>query len=87
MISGILTVCKLHICKIFKPVSVYQFADDTCLITADSDVEAATCRMLTEFDTLCKWAHDVGLSCLSPRYKQNYNNVHLFTIHKSYCHS
>lgn len=48
-------------CKIFKGGSVYQFADDTCLLYAHKDVMEAQKRLQLNYDTLCKWAHDVGL--------------------------
>lgn len=48
--------------SIFREASVYQFADDTCLITADRDINVAVGKIQTEFDVLCKWAHDIGLS-------------------------
>ncbi|XP_039755208.1 Kv channel-interacting protein 4-like [Pararge aegeria] len=41
--------------------SVYQYADDTCIIVANRDVRAAERMMQANFDTLCKWAHDLGL--------------------------
>jgi hypothetical protein len=64
-------------CNIFRDASVYQFADDTCLITADSNVQIAECQMQKEFDTLCKWAHDVGLSL-------NYKKTKVLYVHSPY---
>lgn len=67
--------------KIFKHASVYQFADDTCLITAHRDPKVAQSMMQIDFNNICKWAHDVGLSLnyqktkamyiLSPYIKKN----------------
>ncbi|XP_048483281.1 uncharacterized protein LOC119692001 [Plutella xylostella] len=67
-------------CKLFQRASVYQFADDTCLIVGCHDLEVAQCTMQKEFDLLCKWAHDVGLSI-------NYEKTKLMHIHSSYLKS
>lgn len=48
-------------CNIFTEGSVYQFADDTCLVAAHKDIREAQRVMQCNFDLLCKWAHDVGL--------------------------
>lgn len=64
-------------CNIFRTASVYQFADDTCLITANKDIKVAESQMQTEFDALCKWAHDAGLSL-------NYKKTKIMYIHSPY---
>lgn len=64
-------------CKIFQQGSVYQFADDTCILTAHKNIEVAQNMMQQEFDVLCKWAHDVGLSI-------NYTKTKLMHIHSPY---
>lgn len=48
-------------CNIFQQGSVYQFADDTCLLVADSDILQAQKVMQNNFNSLCKWAHDISL--------------------------
>lgn len=64
-------------CNVFQHVSVYQFADDTCLISAHKDIIKAQSMMQEDFDTLCKWAHDLGLSI-------NYSKTKLIYIHSPY---
>lgn len=64
-------------CKIFRHGSVYQFADDTCITTAHQDLEMAQSMMQEDFDLLCKWAHDLGLSI-------NYSKTKLMHIHSPY---
>lgn len=64
-------------CNIFQVASVYQFADDTCLITANNNVSIAVNQMQSEFNLLCKWAHDLGLSI-------NYKKTKLMYIHSPY---
>lgn len=53
----------LFFCKniIFRESSVYQVADDTCLLVADRNINDARNVLKTNFDLFCKWAHDVGL--------------------------
>ncbi|XP_026314175.1 uncharacterized protein LOC113225923 [Hyposmocoma kahamanoa] len=41
-------------CNIFRNGSVYQFADDTCILTAHKDIEVAQNMMQIEFDTLSR---------------------------------
>lgn len=41
--------------------SVYQFADDTCLVAADKDLRLAERMLQNDFDRVCKWSHDAGL--------------------------
>lgn len=50
-----------NMCSIFPEGSVYQFADDTCIITSHKELNEAQFSMQRNFDILCKWAHDVGL--------------------------
>lgn len=44
-----------------KNCSVYQYADDTCLVAADKDLSKAEQSIQNDFDNLCKWSHDAGL--------------------------
>ncbi|CAK1597320.1 unnamed protein product [Parnassius mnemosyne] len=64
-------------CNIFKDCSIYQFADDTCLITAHNNLFKAQELMQHNYDQLCKWAHDVGLVI-------NTQKTKLMHIHSSY---
>lgn len=48
-------------CEIIPEDSVYQFADDTCLVTHHKNIIEAETAMQCLFDNLCKWAHDAGL--------------------------
>ncbi|KAJ8712232.1 hypothetical protein PYW07_005074 [Mythimna separata] len=41
--------------------SVYQFADDTCILVANKNIQSAQESLQKSFDQMCKWAHDVGL--------------------------
>ncbi|RVE45313.1 hypothetical protein evm_010018 [Chilo suppressalis] len=38
-----------------------QFADDTCLLLADNNVNEALEKLQTDFDALGRWCHDAGL--------------------------
>lgn len=58
-----------EMCDIFSEGSVYQFADDTCLITHSKDIIEAQKTMQHNFNILCKWAHDVGLVINSDKTK------------------
>ena len=49
-------------CNLIKEGSVYQFADDTCLVVANKKFISAQKLLQHNFDQLCKWAHDVGLA-------------------------
>ncbi|KAI5631026.1 reverse transcriptase (RNA-dependent DNA polymerase) domain-containing protein [Phthorimaea operculella] len=40
---------------------VYQYADDTCLMSSDKDLNIALEKLQQDFDTVCKWSHDAGL--------------------------
>lgn len=57
--------------------SVYQFADDTCLLVARKKVEEAQKILQQNFNQLCKWAHDVGLII-------NYQKTKYLHIHSSH---
>lgn len=48
--------------NLIKRCSIYQFADDTCLMAAHRDVKTAEQTLQEEFTLLCKWSHDVGLT-------------------------
>ncbi|KAG7310783.1 hypothetical protein JYU34_003599 [Plutella xylostella] len=47
--------------NIIKHCSLYQFADDTCLIAADKSVTEAMKKLQKDFTALVKWSHDAGL--------------------------
>lgn len=40
---------------------MYQFADDTCLVSSSRNIEEALRLLQEDFDALAKWSHDVGL--------------------------
>lgn len=64
-------------CNLFTEGSVFQFADDTCLVTYGKNVNEAEAMMQCNFDILCKWAHDVGLVI-------NANKTKIMHIHSPY---
>lgn len=66
-------------CNVIKEGSVYQFADDTCLITAHRDIKVAERHMQQNFDLICKWAHDVGLVINSNKTKL----IHIRSSHNT----
>lgn len=41
--------------------SVYQYADDTCLVASHRDVKVAAQWLQEDFTQVSKWAHDAGL--------------------------
>lgn len=47
--------------NVIKNCSVYQYADDTCLIASHRDLLTATRFMQNDFTQVAKWAHDAGL--------------------------
>lgn len=47
--------------KYIQYSTCYQFADDTCLVAADKDPNKACDMLQSDFNTLQKWCHDVGL--------------------------
>lgn len=47
--------------KLIKYCEIYQFADDTCLITANKDIKTALKQLQSDFTLLTKWSHDAGL--------------------------
>ncbi|CAH0407479.1 unnamed protein product [Chilo suppressalis] len=46
--------------KVVNNCSIYQYADDTCLIAANKDVSEAESQLQLDFDNFCKWSHDMG---------------------------
>lgn len=55
--------------NVIEKCSVYQYADDTCLIAASKDISEAETCIQTDFTNLCKWSHDVGLVINSAKTK------------------
>lgn len=47
--------------NVIKEGSIYQFADDTCIVVSHKNLSTAEYIMQNNFNLLCKWAHDVGL--------------------------
>ncbi|KAG7299374.1 hypothetical protein JYU34_016314 [Plutella xylostella] len=66
--------------NIFTEGTVYQFADDTCLITAHKDISIAQIQLQHNYNQLCKWAHDVGLII-------NAQKTKLLHIHSPHLHT
>ena len=68
-------------CNIFENnCSVYQFADDTCLISSDKNIIKAQAILQKNFDQLVKWAHDVGLVINSNKTKlMHISSAHMRT--------
>ncbi|KAG7304843.1 hypothetical protein JYU34_010230 [Plutella xylostella] len=67
-------------CNIITEGSVYQFADDTCLVIAHKDLKIAERSMQKNYDLLCKWAHDAGLVINASKTKV----VHIRSSHNTY---
>ncbi|KAI5646221.1 reverse transcriptase (RNA-dependent DNA polymerase) domain-containing protein [Phthorimaea operculella] len=47
--------------NIIRYCTVYQYADDTCLISAANDLHIASKNLQCDFDNVCRWSHDAGL--------------------------
>lgn len=69
-------------CNTMREGSVYQFADDTCLLAAHSDIRVVEQIINNNFNTLCKWAHDVGLFINAYKTKA----MHIHTSHNRAMH-
>lgn len=50
-----------NIINIIKECDIFQFADDTCILSADEDIDKALQKLQTDFTLLSKWSHDSGL--------------------------
>ncbi|VVD04277.1 unnamed protein product [Leptidea sinapis] len=63
-----------NMCRLFKHGSVYQFADDTCIVVADTDIKIAERKLQENFDAMCQWSHNVGLAINAQKTKfQTFN--------------
>lgn len=40
---------------------LYQFADDTCLLSSDHNIDVALNKLQEDFNNISKWCHDTGL--------------------------
>lgn len=49
------------VCNVIQHCEILQYADDTCLIAAHSDVNNALQHLQRDFTSLMKWSHDAGL--------------------------
>ncbi|KAI5639343.1 reverse transcriptase (RNA-dependent DNA polymerase) domain-containing protein [Phthorimaea operculella] len=58
--------------------SIYQFADDTCVVAADVDLREAEKKLQHDFDRVCQWSHDAGLVL-------NGSKTKLMHIHSNQC--
>lgn len=47
--------------KIVKKCTMYQFADDTAIVSAHVNLAEAQRNLQIDFDNVCKWSHDMGL--------------------------
>ncbi|CAG9128724.1 unnamed protein product [Plutella xylostella] len=63
--------------NVLKHCQVYQFADDTCIISADRNVKDAISKLQKDFDRLCMWSHDSGLVLNAQKTKM----VHIHSPH------
>ena len=54
---------------IISKSQLFQYADDTCLVAADTDIKTAVKNLQCDYDLLCKWSHDVGLVINSQKTK------------------
>lgn len=50
-----------YVNNLIKRCTVYQFADDTCLMAADKEPLIAQNQIQDDFTAICKWSHDSGL--------------------------
>lgn len=66
--------------NVLEEGSVYQFADDTCLLVSNTCLRKAECALQRSFDQLCRWAHDVGLTINAQKTKaMHIHSAHLRT--------
>lgn len=49
------------IINVVKECDIFQFADDTCILAAEKDVNTALQKLQTDFNNIIKWSHDSGL--------------------------
>lgn len=72
---------------------IFQFADDTCLLAADTNIKSAQDRLQSDFDLLNMWSHDFGLVLNTSKTKLLYicssqNKLHVdihITAHTHSC--
>lgn len=62
--------------------SLYQYADDTCLLSASKNLNLAVDNLQKDFTIMAMWAHDMGL-VLNP---QKTKVIHVHSSHISNCH-
>lgn len=63
--------------NIIKECSLYQYADDTCLIAASCNLDIAMRRLQNDFTLMNMWAHDIGL-------KLNAEKTKIVHVHSSH---
>lgn len=79
--------------NVVKHCSLYQFADDTCLIATDTNLTRAAQSLQIDFTSLCKWSHDAGLVLNSQKTKMmhirsSHNRSDTTTVKLiAHCHS
>lgn len=47
--------------NVVKNCEIFQFADDTCLVAANKNLDTALSHLQSDFTLLSKWSHDSGL--------------------------
>ncbi|CAK1602106.1 unnamed protein product [Parnassius mnemosyne] len=57
--------------------SVYQYADDMCILATSKDLKEAAQRLQQDFTQISKWAHDAGLVL-------NANKTKIIHVHSNY---
>lgn len=68
--------------NIITHCSLYQYADDTCILSADKNLILAAECLQKDFTSMTKWAHDMGL-VLNP---QKTKVIHVHSSHLSTSH-
>ncbi|KAI5631398.1 reverse transcriptase (RNA-dependent DNA polymerase) domain-containing protein [Phthorimaea operculella] len=48
-------------CNVVKNCCIYMYADDTCLLYADKDLNVIERKLQQDFTNIIKWAHDNGI--------------------------
>lgn len=66
--------------NVIKFCTVYQFADDTCLLAADEDPLVAQNLIQVDFTAICRWSHDSGLVLNADKTKL----IHVRSSHNYY---
>lgn len=68
--------------NVIKHCSLYQYADDTCILSANKDLNLAVECLQADFTYMTEWAHDMGL-VMNP-HKTKLIHVHSSHINTSH---